>query len=73
MFKKLFRFFAGWQTQPEIVFTCRGIYSELVINITPENAEAYRAMTCLFPLDVTKTGRKRWRLSTSIVYAVTNY
>jgi hypothetical protein len=31
MLKNLFRLFAGGPAHPEIVFTCRGIYSELVI------------------------------------------
>jgi hypothetical protein len=62
MLKNLFRLFAGGPAHPEIVFTCRGINSELVINLTPKNILAHRGTIYLFPAGIKKTGRRRWQL-----------
>ncbi|MFZ4171184.1 hypothetical protein ACEV60_21390 [Enterobacter ludwigii] len=64
MLKNLFRLFAGGPAHPEIVFTCRGINSELVINLTPENILAHRGTVYAFPDGLMKTGRRRWQLKT---------
>ncbi|ELN2578457.1 hypothetical protein OVA10_25405 [Lelliottia sp. SL45] len=62
MLKKLFRLFAGGRARPEIVFTCRGINSELVINLTAENMFSHRGVIYVFPDCVTRSGFRRWQL-----------
>lgn len=62
MLKNLFRLFAGGRAHPEIVFTCRGIYSELVINFTRENAHTHRGTIYAFPDKVMQVSRHQWQL-----------
>ncbi|MFX2612039.1 hypothetical protein [Enterobacter mori] len=65
MLKKLFRRLAGGRAQPKIVFTCRGINSELIINtsILQFPADILRPLCSLPGAKITPTGWRTWRVT----------
>ncbi|WP_336285483.1 hypothetical protein [Citrobacter arsenatis] len=69
MFKNLFRRFAGGRAHPKIVFTCRGIKSELVatVNIHKENRFTLVTLLNMPNTDIEFIGWRTWRI-TSIAH-----
>lgn len=67
MLKKLFRLFAGGRARPEIVFTCRGIKSELVINACDRRVLAgdYDVVLSVPGARITVTSWRTWRITTA--------
>lgn len=65
MFKKLFQRLAGGQTRPKIVFTCRGINSELVatVNIHKENRFMLVMLLNMPGAEIDFVGWRTWRIS----------
>ncbi|HBR4700827.1 hypothetical protein AAHU71_02280 [Klebsiella pneumoniae] len=66
MLKKLFRLFAGGRVRPEIVFTCRGIKSELVINASDQRVLAgdYDDVLSVPGARITATSWRTWSITT---------
>lgn len=66
MLKKLFRLFAGGRVRPEMVFTCRGITSELVINASDQRVLAgdYDDVLSVPGARITATSWRTWSITT---------
>ncbi|MGQ3663189.1 hypothetical protein [Citrobacter braakii] len=64
MFKKLFRRLAGGQTRPKILFTCRGITSELVATVNIRSDSFMLVMLLNMPgAEIDFVGWRIWRIS----------